>query len=272
MNGKRLVLALLVALTISGLFTFWLSKRVAKTTHPAAPQKHQYVVAARPLDAGEVLNPANVQLADWPLSSPLDGSFTGIDKVSGRTVLYPLSQGEPILERQLAAAGSGVGLSANIPPGMRATSLRSNEVAGVAGFLQPGAHVDVLMTYHPEKAPSEERTATVLQDVVVLTAGQQLRPDPEGKPTTSNVVTLLLSPQDAEKAVLATSLGPIHFIMRNASDREHVVNPSVGLNELADSSSPATSIASAARFLHPKPLQYDVQVILGDRSVVNSFR
>ena len=246
---------------------------MARSSHAAAPQKNQCVVAAKALDAGEPLTAKNLQLADWPLSAPLEGSFSSIENVAGRTALYPLAKGEPILDRQLAAAGSGIGLSANIPAGMRATSLRSNEVTGVAGFLQPGTHVDVLMTYHPEKDPSQERTATVLQDVVVLTAGQQLHPDPEGKPTTTNVVTLLLSPQDAEKAVLATSLGPIHFIMRNGSDRERVPNPSVGLNELAGNVIPApVSLGTAARFIHPKPLQYDVQVILGDRQVVNSFR
>src|SRR6202044_3534668 len=107
-------------------------------------------------------------------------------------VLYPLPKGEPILERQLAAAGSG--LTAKIPSGMRAISVRSDEVVGVAGFLLPGNHVDVLFTSHSDKSP-EPRTATVLQDVVVVAAGQQIRPDPEGKPTSvNNVVTLLLTP------------------------------------------------------------------------------
>ena len=112
------------------------------------PQKQLYVAASEPLEAGELLKPASLQLVEWPASSPLTGGFTKIDDVAGRVVLYPLPKGEPILERQLAAAGSGAGLTANIPSGMRAISVRSDEVVGVAGFLLPGTHVDVLMTYH----------------------------------------------------------------------------------------------------------------------------
>ena len=123
-----------------------------------------------------------------------------------RVLLYPLAKGEPIIDRQLAAVGAGAGLTAQIPSGMRAISVRSDEVVGVAGFLLPGTHVDVLMTYHSNASP-DPQTLTVLQDVVVLAAGQQIHPDPNGKPVSVNVVTLLLKPEDAEKLVLATSLG-----------------------------------------------------------------
>ena len=147
MKAKRLLTALMIALLVSGLFTFWLSRRVAKAARVNVPQKHLYVAARKPLDAGEALKPGSLQLVEWPASTPLSGGFTRIDEVAGRIVLYPLPQGEPILERQLAAAGAGAGLTASIPSGMRAISVRSDEVVGVAGFLLPGTHVDVLMTY-----------------------------------------------------------------------------------------------------------------------------
>src|ERR1700685_1591647 len=211
MKARRLLTALVIALVVSGLFTFWLSRRFAKGTRVTVPQKQQlYVAAGTPLEAGELLKPGSLQLIEWPASSPLTGGFTKIEEVAGRIVLYPLPKGDPILERQLAPAGAGVGLTAKIPSGMRAISVRSDEVVGVAGFLLPGTHVDVLLTYHSDKSP-DPRTATVLQDVVVLAAGQQIRPDPEGKPTSdNNVVTLLLKAEDSEKLVLATSLGAIH--------------------------------------------------------------
>jgi pilus assembly protein CpaB len=273
MKAKRLLTALMIALLVSGLFTFWLSRRVAKAARVNVPQKHLYVAAGKPLDAGEALKPGSLQLVEWPASTPLTGGFTRIDEVAGRIVLYPLPQGEPILERQLAAAGAGAGLTASIPSGMRAISVRSDEVVGVAGFLLPGTHVDVLMTYHSTVAP-EPQTLTVLQDVVVLAAGQQVHPEPDGKPISVNVVTLLLKPEDAEKLVLATSLGGIYFVLRNGADEEQALSPPVGLTQLAGTSALSPSQGAAApitKLLHPKPRQYTVETILGDKQVVSSF-
>lgn len=271
MKAKRLAMALIIALVISGLFTFWLSRRVAKAAHAAVPQKQLYVAAGKTLEAGELLKPESLQLVEWPTSTPLTGGFTKIGDVAGRTVLYPLAKGEPILDVHLAVAGAGVGLTANIPSGMRAISVRSDEVVGVAGFLLPGTHVDVLLTYHSDKSP-EPRTATVLQDVVILAAGQQTHPDPESKPASVNVVTLLLKPEDAEKVVLATSLGAIHFVLRNGADQEQTSSPSVGLSELAGTGAPSTgATAFVPKLPRPKAKQYQVETILGDKQVVNSF-
>jgi pilus assembly protein CpaB len=270
MNAKRLTVALVIALVISGLFTFWLSRRVARAAHVAAPPKQLYVAAGETLEGGTLLKPGNLQLVEWMSSAPLAGGFTKIEDVAGRTVLYPLAKGEPILERHLAVAGAGVGLTANIPTGMRAISVRSDEVVGVAGFLLPGVHVDVLLTYHLDKSP-DPRTATVLQDVVILAAGQQIRPDPEYKPTSVTVVTLLLKPEDAERVVLATSLGAIHFVLRNGADRGQMSSPSIGLDQLPGTVTP-TPVApvSLAKLLKPK--QYEVETILGNKQVVNSFK
>lgn len=271
MNAKRLTTALIIALLVSGLFTFWLSKRMAKASHAAAPQKRLYVAAGKALDAGELLKPGSLQLIEWPTSTPLAGSFVKIGDVAGRAVLYPLAKDEPILDRDLAVAGAGVGLTASIPSGMRAISVRSDEVVGVAGFLLPGTHVDVLLTYRSDKSP-DLRTATVLQDVVVLAAGQQIHADPQGKPTSADVVTLLLKPEDTEKVVLATSLGAIHFVLRNGADREQTPSPSIGLTQLAGIAAASPSgAASVAKLIHPKPQPYLVETILGNKQVVNSF-
>ena len=273
MKAKRLLTALLIALAVSGLFTFWLSRRVSKVSRVIVPQKQRYVAAGEALEAGEFLKPASLQLVDWPSSSPLSGGFTRIDEVAGRIVLYPLPKGEPILERQLAAAGSGAGLTANIPSGMRAISVRSDEVVGVAGFLLPGAHVDVLMTFHSAIAP-EPQTLTVLQYVVVLAVGQQTHPQPDGKPISVNVVTLLLKPEDAEKVVLATSLGVIYFVLRNGADKEQAVSPPVGLNQLTgDLLVPPNqeAVLPTNKLLHPRPKRYEVETILGDKQVVTGF-
>ena len=267
MNAKRLTLALLVSLFISGLFTFWLSRRVTKVAHVAAPQKLLIVGAKETLEAGQLLKAENLRLIEWPVS--LAGSVVKMDEVAGRIVLFPVAKDQPILTSYLAPPGVGSGLTAKIPSGMRAISVRSDEVVGVAGFLLPGTHVDVLLTYHSDKFP-EPRTATVLQDVVVVAAGQQIRPDPEGKPTSvNNVVTLLLTPADSEKLVLATSLGAIRFVLRNGADKEQALSSSVGLAELTGTTDSVASLDGAAKTQHAKP--YQVETILGDKQVVKTF-
>src|SRR5207302_2930934 len=110
----------------------------------------------------------------------------------------------PILERDLAVEGAGIGLAGRIPTGMRATAVRSNEIVGVAGFLYPGSHVDVLVTYTPPGAGNVPVTQTVLQDVEVLTAGQTSEPDPQGKHQSVSVVTLLVNPEDSQKLQLGS--------------------------------------------------------------------
>jgi pilus assembly protein CpaB len=235
-------------------------------------QKNLNVAPRKALAAGELLKPEALQLIEWPTVTPLSGGFTKIQDVAGRTVLYPLAKGEPILDRDLAAPGAGVGLSANIPAGMRAISVRDDEVVGVAGFLLPETHVDVLLTYHSDKSP-EPRTETVLQDVVILAAGQQIHPDPEGKPTSVSVVTLLLRPEDAERVVQATSLGAIHFVLRNGADRARTSTASIGSGDLLGNRTPRSASAATVRTtpVHSTPQQYQVETILGDKEVINSF-
>src|SRR6202161_1103939 len=266
MNAKRLMMALLAALLISGLSTFWLSKRLARAGHVGSPQKLLMVAAKQTLEAGQLLKPESLRLVESPIA--LSGSFSKIDEVAGRVVLFPLAKDQPVLNSYLAPAGAGGGLTAKIPFCMRAISVRSDEVVGVAGFLLPGTHVDVLLTYHSDKSP-DPRTATVLQDVVVLAAGQQIRPDPEGKPTSdNNVVTLLLKPEDSEKLVLATSLGAIHFVLRNGADKEQTASSSVGLAELTGTTTGSLDSTDTAvsTSLHAKP--YQVETVLGDKQVV----
>ena len=205
MLNRRLTSAFIIALVIAGVFTYWLSQRFQKAHTAPPPAKSQYVAAAVNLDAGQTIKAENLRLVDWPATMPLTGAFTAPQPLVGRVVMYPLAAGEPILDRQLANAGSSSGLTVKIPGGMRAISLRSDEVVGVAGFLLPGTHVDVLVTIRPPNA--DPVTNTVLQNVQVLASGQKIEPDPEGKPVTATVVTLLVSPEQAEKVDLATTQG-----------------------------------------------------------------
>src|ERR1700758_2720566 len=217
MDIRRLSFALFIALVLSAGATYLLYTRI-KNQRSAAPITIQVVAAVDQLAAGTALAPPNLKIVDWPASIPLTGSFAKPEQVVGRSLIYPVRPNQPVVENDLAAPGSGIGLSVKIPDGMRAISIRSNDVVGVAGFLYPGSHVDVLLTFRPD-GNSPPLTQTILQNVAVLTAGQTLEPDPKGKPQTVNVVTLLLSPRDAQKLVLATQQGSVQFVLRNGADQ-----------------------------------------------------
>jgi len=122
--AKRLITGLVVALLVSCVFTFWLSKKFAKPVAAAAPVKVEYVAAAKALDAGEVLTNDDLKIVEWPNNQPLQGAFTRADGLVGRVLSYPLPADQPITERQLSSPGAGIGLATRIPTGMRAISLK----------------------------------------------------------------------------------------------------------------------------------------------------
>ncbi len=279
MNVKRLTPPLLMALAVSSVCTLALSRKIA---HGAAPiATVGYVVPVHAFAAGDVLKADGVQLAQWPENRPVQGAFLKTTDVVGRALLYPVDANQPLTDKLLSAPGAGPGLAARIPEGMRAIALKTDEVMGVAGFLTPGSHIDVLVTYRTDKVP-DPRTVTVLQNAEVLAAGQQVQPDPQGKPSTVSVVTLLLAPQDAERAVLASSQGTIHFVMRSGADHGQSHDQGVGLAQLADPNAPMpveappTPVVIAAKPAAPPAApklqrQSTVEIFSGDKQSTATF-
>jgi pilus assembly protein CpaB len=268
MVARRLITALLLALAVSGLFTFWIYRKVSKPQAVEAANL-KYVAAGQQLDPGTLITENSLKLIDWPAGAPLAGAFTKLQDVKGRVLLYPVGAGEPVLEHDLSAAGAGMGLSAKIPDGMRAISLRSDEVVGVSGFLLPGTHVDVLVTTHPPSGIP--LTSIVLQDVQILAAGQNTQPDPQGKATTTNVVTLLVSPEDAQKVTLASAQGTVQFVLRNGSDRQHVEDKFPQLAAPKPDALKAAVVAPAPKKLAEAPKPYVVQTMRGDKISEEKF-
>ena len=274
MDIRRLSFALFVALVLSAGATYLLYARI-RNQKSAAPVTIRVVAAVDQLAAGTPLAPGNLKVVDWPASMPLTGAFAKPEQIVGRSLIYPVSPNQPVVENDLAAPGSGIGLSVKIPDGMRAISIRSNDVVGVAGFLYPGSHVDVLLTFRPD-GDAPPLTQTILQDVNVLTAGQTLEPDPKGKPQTVNVVTLLLSPRDAQKLVLATQQGSVQFVLRNGADQNKPEQKPVLASQLmADVAPPTPRPHVAAAAPTPKvsrpPEYYTVETIAGDKHTVEKF-
>lgn len=249
--------------------------RVSAAQRRAVP----VVAASRDLAAGITLTPDDVTLLDWPADIPLASSFSKAEAVIGRPLIYALGAKEPVLERDLAVAGSGIGLAAKIPPGMRATAVRSNEIVGVAGFLFPGSHLDVLATYN-QPGGSGSITQTVMQDVEVLAAGQTIEPDPQGKPQTVSVVTLLLSPEDSQRLLLTSAQGTIQFVLRSGADKKKVAINPTRLDQLNASAKPAAPpVSRCTRTLMPTPPTpspkppetFSMEVIQGSQRSVHKF-
>jgi len=237
----------------------------------------QIVVAANDLPPGITLAAKDVTLQDWPSDVPsLTGSFSKTEDVVGRPLIRSMGAKEPILQRDIAVQGSGIGLSTKIPAGMRATAVRSNEIVGVAGFLYPGSHVDVLATFTPPGG-SAPVTTTVLQNVEVLTAGQTIEPDPQGKPETVSVVTLLLSPEDSQKLLLTSGQGNIQFVLRSGVDQKNVEISPTRLAQLVTSESPSAppvpkgKIRSKRAPAAQPPAVYVLEVIQGTTRKIEKF-
>ncbi len=273
MSTRRLVIALVSALVLSGMVTLFLNHKIRVRNASAVSETTRKVAAAaKPLDPGTVIKTDDLTLVDWPNRLVLQGTFENLNDLVGRSVIYPIGAQQPVVDSFLAAAGSGFGLTARIPEGMRATSVRSDEIVGVAGFLFPGSHVDVLVTLRPDNASANIATQIVLQDVEVLTAGQKTQPDPQAKPDNAvGVVTLLLKPADAEKLVLASTQGTIHFVLRNGADHTVVSVAPIRTNDL---SSVLRSDVPAKDSERPHPAAkhpYEVEMFMGDKRGTTKF-
>ena len=196
-----------------------------------AESRKQVVVAAKVLPAGATIDRDSVKLRDLPESAAPATGFAKLEDVLDRPVISPIQPDEPVVEARIAAKGSGMGLAPLIPPGMRAISVRVNDVVGVSGFVLPGMRVDVLVTGRP---PNQQDTVTrtVLQNISVLSAGQTIQTDGKSQSMVVPVVTLLVDPQEAEALTLANNEGHIQLVLRNSTDDKRAATAGRQLHDL----------------------------------------
>ncbi len=209
--------SLLFALVISSVF-YQMTARAGSPKKTETTDLRDIVVAARPLSVGTTVKPADIKLGKMPTSAFPKGAFSKPEEVIDRPLVSNILMDEPILEGRLAARGSGLGLAPTIPVGMRAVTVRVNDVTGIAGFVLPGMRVDVLVTGHPPNVEGSI-TATALQNMLVLSAGTVMQPDARGQAMPSANVTLLATPEQAETLTLANADTRIQLVLRNGSDQ-----------------------------------------------------
>ena len=199
---------------------------------------HYLVVAKQDVPVGTILEAQHVRLAGWPQDTTVEGSFAKIEDVLGRGATAQIVANEPIIDRKLAPKEAGGGLPPTIPAGMRAMSVKVNDVIGVAGFTVPGTRVDVVVTI---KDRDNSISRAVLSNIQVLAAGTKYDQEQSknGQPIKTAVVTLLVTPPDAEKLALAQTEGQIVLALRNPLDVEAVVTQGQRMSSLLGAPAPA---------------------------------
>jgi pilus assembly protein CpaB len=273
-----LAVSLLFALVVSTLF-YQMSARARRASQK--PEKKiesvNVVIATSEMPVGVTIKPADVQVVKMPSDQFPKGAFSGVEEVLGRPVISNILAGEPVVEGRLAERGSGFGLAPVIPIGMRAVAVRVNDVVGVAGFVLPGIRVDVLVTLRPP-GDAGARTTTVLQNIIVLSAGQTIQPDGSGKAIEAPVVTLLVTPEQAEVLTLAGNEGKIQLVLRNGGDQNVKKTPGRRISELYGSFRPDAGAVSKPKppkvaLLPPPPAVSDeIVVIRGTHKSVEVLR
>lgn len=231
---QRVAVILLIALVIAGGTSFLVYRMVVKQVRASAgPPTVSVVEAARDLEVGTLIKEIDLKVGNWPGALP-KGATAKKEDIIGRGVVLPIYDGEPVNESRLAGTGAGGGLAATIPQGMRAVAVRVNEIIGVAGFLAPGTHVDVLISGNAPGAQgaSGTKVRTLLQNIEVLSAGQNIQKDAEGKPVQVPVVNMLVTPAQAETLSLASNETRIQLVLRNPLDREITKTPGNAMSNL----------------------------------------
>lgn len=270
--NRRLTSILLSAFLLATGCSYLVYRLVVTRLSAAAPSKTTRVIAANAdIKLGSVLRDSDLTTVEMAGTLP-KGVIVKREDAIGRGVISDLHQGEPILDSRLAAVGSGGGLAATIPQGMRACAVKVDDVVGVAGFATPGMRVDVLISGNPPGTTNTEpQVATLLQNIEVLSAGTDIQKDAEGKPKPVQVVNLLVTPEQAESLSLASNQTKIQLVLRNPLDTQIAAPPGIAMaNLFGDRKAPPKP--SGVRRTEPKPSRvYLIQVFNGSKKTEQKF-
>lgn len=284
MDRRRFLIIGVVALGLAAVVSLGVLQ-LLKGQRQGSGATAKVIVASRALMIGQKIEESDLSTAELPTSQLPKDVFVRREDVVGRGVIIPVSEREVMLNSKLAPREAGAGLPPKIPQGMRAVSVRVREDISVAGFVIAGTRVDVMLTGNIDEKndPKLITTVTILENVEVLTANQELQSDGKPKQDTT-VVTLLVSPEDAEKLTLAVTQGKIHLTLRNPLDREESKPKPVlygnlysdagfGSVALKGTTTPTVRVKTPRRKgdAASKPKVHVVQVIRGDKVEQKSF-
>ena len=276
MNRTRLMMIGFMALALGAFVSFAVYRNLQSRGGGGQPGV-EVMVAAETIPVGTKLEEKNISIVRFPAEAVPPNTPRSRASVLGRGVILPIFKGQPILFNMLAGPNAGSGLPALIPPGMRAMSVRVNEVVGVAGFVQPGTRVDVLVT-GTARDGGDEQTTTVLENVEVIASGQRMERSQTGDAQVAPVITLLVSPDDAQKLTLATAHGRIQLVLRNPLDAKPLdLPPTKSDNLFKITSTPVKPVVVRPRVkpAAPKseapPPNFQVEVYRGSKKDTKDF-
>jgi len=235
MPKRSTLIALGIALVLGLVAVFFANTYLAKSERQAyAKGTTRVAVASVPLAFGVDITPDKVRFVDYPNTSIPPGAFTNAVQLmppgKKRVALLPIAVNEPILSGKISAVGEGASIAALLPDGMRAATVRINDVSGVAGFIQPNDSVDVLITRNIPGADSQV-TDVLLQNVRVIAIDQQAK-NADGTPKVARTATLEVAPLDAQKLALGESAGTLSLVLRKPGEQNNPVVETVNLNDL----------------------------------------
>ncbi len=272
MNRTRLLMIGVLALAIGFLAAAYVYRNL-QPRNGGNEDTAQVIVAANDLQVGARVEDRDIKIIRIPSTDLPPGAPRKKADVVGHGVIIPISKGEFILPNRLAGDNAGSGLPSLIPPGMRAVSVRVNEVVSVAGFVMPGTRVDVLLTGAPG-GTGEQQTTTVLQNVAVLASGHTLERNSSGEAQNTAVITLLVTPDDAQRLTLASSEGHIQLALRNPLDTKQDEVPASNSRGLYRGGAPPPATHLPVRHIVtpktvPPPVSngVSVEVYQGDKKV-----
>jgi pilus assembly protein CpaB len=221
MRNKRFFVVLAGAL-VFGLLAAVSVSRYLSSTQALAKSLNKVAVAKVAIPLGTKIITEQIMMVQFPTESMPDGTFDNVDKLAGRVAVVNIAAREPITDSRLAPEGTAAGLSAVIPEGYRAMTVKVDDVVGISGFIMPGTLVDVVVVITPEE-PTNGRgpiSKIVLQNIKVLANGQNIdKPENERDANSVKAVTLQVTPEEAEKLALASSEGRLQLVMRNSIDQ-----------------------------------------------------
>ena len=235
MGNRQTVIALSVAILL-GLVAVWIANSFLTNRERAAfnGATTKVAVAASPLAYGTDITPDKIRFVDYPNGSIPPGAFTNANQLvptgQKRIALLPIALNEPILPDKISGIGEGASIAALLPEGMRAASVRINDVSGVAGFVQPNDSVDILITRTPQ-GNSGQVTDVLLQNVRVIAIDQQAK-NADGSPKVGRSATLEVNPLDAQKLALAQEVGTLSLVLRKPGEQNNPVVETISMNDL----------------------------------------
>jgi pilus assembly protein CpaB len=221
MRNKRFFIVLAGAL-LFGLLAAISVTRYLSSAQAYSRNLNRVAVAKVAIPLGTKIIPEQIMVVQFPPESTPDGAFDSVEKLTGRVAVMNIAPREPITEARLAPEGTAGGLSAVIPEGYRAMTVKVDDVVGISGFVMPGTLVDVVVVIDPaEKAGMQDPISKiVLQNIKVLANGQNIdKPADQREANSVKAVTLLVTPEQAEKLALASSEGKLQLVMRNSIDQ-----------------------------------------------------